>query len=197
LAGYDPQTDTVHFSLDVPAGQYKRFSGAAISSDGLRVAVLRTDKAIEIFATDDAPEPEKLISKSDETKRPELALTQGHGDLISSIAISPDGTLLATAGQDYRTHIWEAAKGRQLRSIEEGDHIRQIAFSPDSKFILSVGGGMALISGELLTENGSTPCRMDQPSGRIICLTAGKLLLAERRIARLERQTNSSVFKRV
>ena len=142
LAGYDPQTDTVHFSLDVPAGQYERFSGAAISSDGLRVAVLRKDHAVEIFATDDAAEPEKLISNSDKTKQPELALTQGHGDQISAIAISPDGTLLATAGADDRTHIWDAANGRQLRSIAEGDLTWQIAFSPDSKFILSVGDGV-------------------------------------------------------
>jgi WD40 repeat protein len=55
----------------------------------------------------------------------------GHTGPISAVEFSPDGEVLATAGQDCRLHLWDEATGR-LRSEFKGDFpFLCLAFSPN------------------------------------------------------------------
>lgn len=63
---------------------------------------------------------------------------------IVSVAISPDGILLATEGDDNRVRIWEVNTGRLLRTFKGGGHKRtwgpnSVAFSPDGTRIATCG----------------------------------------------------------
>jgi WD40 repeat protein len=57
-----------------------------------------------------------------------------------SIAFSPDGTILAGAGNDRAVKLWDVATGRELACLtgHEG-FITSIAFSPDGQFIATGG----------------------------------------------------------
>ena len=45
---------------------------------------------------------------------PEMYLTRGHADDIEAIALSHDGRLMASGGEDNKVFIWDVASGRML-----------------------------------------------------------------------------------
>nr|WP_205752709.1 Hsp70 family protein [Cryptosporangium phraense] len=64
---------------------------------------------------------------------------RGHDDAVSSVAISPDGTRLATASADRTVRIWETLTGRQIvRLTGHTGRINGIVSSPDGTRLISV-----------------------------------------------------------
>jgi WD40 repeat protein len=64
-----------------------------------------------------------------------------HPQMITCVAYSPDGKLLATGSRDNTVKIWDLANGHELLTYTgHMDFLRAIVFSPDSKKIASGGG---------------------------------------------------------
>jgi WD40 repeat protein len=68
-----------------------------------------------------------------------LPLT-GHGSPISSVALSPDGNTVATAGLDGIVHLWERTSGKHSFRLE-GDRGRHphVSFSGDGQRVIAWG----------------------------------------------------------
>ena len=49
---------------------------------------------------------------------PVTTQVEGHRDTLYAVALSPDGTTLATAGYDRRIELWNATNGQPLRTLE-------------------------------------------------------------------------------
>lgn len=60
----------------------------------------------------------------------------GHDDAISSLQVSNDGALLASASVDGQVKIWRIDNGNCLRSFQVNAVVADIAFSPDSSHLL-------------------------------------------------------------
>jgi WD40 repeat protein len=57
------------------------------------------------------------------------------------MAISPDGTRLASGDFEHSTRLWDVATGTLLKSFEgHAEGVRAVAFSPDGNMLASASG---------------------------------------------------------
>ena len=63
-----------------------------------------------------------------------------HGAGVTAVAFSPDGKRIASGGMNWRSAIWDAKTGRELRSFQgQGGAVLALAYSPDGKVLATAG----------------------------------------------------------
>merc|ERR1712072_1264881 len=55
----------------------------------------------------------------------------GHGGYLNTVTVSPDGSLCASGGKDGTAMLWDLTEGKRLYSLEAGDVIHSLVFSPN------------------------------------------------------------------
>jgi WD40 repeat protein len=84
-------------------------------------------------------------------------------DEIWAVALSPDGHLLATGGNDNTARMFDGIKGSQLWSVKESRKVSAIAFSPDGREVATGDEDTARV---VLTVDGKEVSRLTH-QGRI------------------------------
>eukprot|EP00695_Tsukubamonas_globosa_P003818 TRINITY_DN84_c0_g1_i6.p1 TRINITY_DN84_c0_g1~~TRINITY_DN84_c0_g1_i6.p1 ORF type:complete len:343 (+),score=183.17 TRINITY_DN84_c0_g1_i6:62-1030(+) len=75
---------------------------------------------------------DKLVKVWNLAANCKLAATLGgHTGYVNSVTVSPDGSLCASGGKDGTAMLWDLSKGEHLYSLEAGDVINALAFSPN------------------------------------------------------------------
>jgi WD40 repeat protein len=67
-----------------------------------------------------------------------------HADRVRAIAVSVDGSLVASCGDDRHVRIWQTLDAQQVSAFPVGTHIRALLFLNDSKSLIS-----AAVSGRI------------------------------------------------
>jgi WD40 repeat protein len=77
-----------------------------------------------------------------------LQLDAGGGDVIgTSVAFSPDGRTLATAGLDPFVHVWDVGTGTLIREFEQNvGGVLTLDFGPDGSILAASGYGQPFAS---------------------------------------------------
>lgn len=55
----------------------------------------------------------------------------GHTGYLNTVTVSPDGSLCASGGKDGTAMLWDLTEGKRLYSLDAGDIIHSLVFSPN------------------------------------------------------------------
>ncbi|MCA6121347.1 hypothetical protein J6500_05440 [Bradyrhizobium sp. WSM 1704] len=122
-------TSAIRWSLKTEsAEQILRFHSDAVNAvvflkDG-RMATAGADARIAIW-TPGREQPDRVF--------------EGHQAPIVALAVSPDGTKLATASWDHHVGIWSLADGTSQMLKGHTQNVNGVAFSADAQSLISVG----------------------------------------------------------
>ncbi|RYP25336.1 hypothetical protein DL767_008431 [Monosporascus sp. MG133] len=124
--------------------QYENFQDGGMIDRFLRQHYLHWLEALSIF--ENMSEGILAISKLNGLLQPAvehnwnacLSTLEGHGDLVNSVAFSPDGSWLASGSRDCTIKVWDAATGACLSTLKgHGKLVASVAFSPDGSRLAS------------------------------------------------------------
>lgn len=60
---------------------------------------------------------------------------------VRTVAINPEGTILATGGSDAVVRLWDATTRKELAALRHDDPVTCLAFTPDGKTLAAGGRG--------------------------------------------------------
>eukprot|EP00842_Homolaphlyctis_polyrhiza_P001191 jgi/Hompol1/2072/HPOL_002813-RA len=83
---------------------------------------------------------DKLVKVWDLSKGKLKTNHYGHTGYINTITVSPDGSLCASGGKDGITMLWDLNDGKHLYSLEAGDVINALVFSPNRYWLCAATG---------------------------------------------------------
>ena len=65
-----------------------------------------------------------------------------HGGWVTDVAFAPDGSLVASVGNDNTAKLWNPGTGALVQTlVGHGDDLRTVAFSPDGSLVATGAGG--------------------------------------------------------
>jgi WD40 repeat protein len=67
-----------------------------------------------------------------------LRTVEAHSGYARAVAVSPDGSTVASCGNDHLVRLWKAADGSAVRTLEGHEsHVYNLCFSPDGTRLVS------------------------------------------------------------
>ncbi len=90
-----------------------------------------------------------------EVSKHQVAVLEGHGFLVSSVAFSPDGTTLASGSYDGTAKLWDVASREEIATLyPRRSEVTSVDFSPDGTILAGVAGSDIMLwdvaSGEVI-----------------------------------------------
>uniref|UniRef100_A0A671LR68 Small ribosomal subunit protein RACK1 n=1 Tax=Sinocyclocheilus anshuiensis TaxID=1608454 RepID=A0A671LR68_9TELE len=64
----------------------------------------------------------------------------GHTGYLNTVTVSPDGSLCASGGKDGQAMLWDLNEGKHLYTLDSGDNINALCFSPNRYWLCAATG---------------------------------------------------------
>ncbi len=90
-----------------------------------------------------------------EVSKHQVAVLEGHGAWVGSVAFSPDGTTLASGSSDGTAKLWDVASQEEIATLyPHGYQVSSVDFSPDGTILAGTAGSDIMLwdvaSGEVI-----------------------------------------------
>jgi WD40 repeat protein len=145
-------------------------AGVAFSPDGSRVATCGGDGVVRLWALSENGPPTPS-AKFEPPGRGGSAANP-----VTAVAWSADGRLVAFAGADTITRVWDVQSASEVRGFRgHTDWVTTVAFLPDGKGVISAGVDKAVRLFELARQEVSAPPGHIQPVRCVAVSRDGKL----------------------
>jgi len=137
------------FEITLPySAQLKKFGAIQVKKNGLAAAIGELDGIVQknpwkykpvFLDASRSPEPEKSSAAkvTSSESQPRLVAQIGHDGGVNSLAISPDGNLLVSAGSDNSAIIWNLAERKELMKISHPRSVRAAVFTADNGLLVT------------------------------------------------------------
>ncbi len=121
-------------------------AAVALSPDGKTLATASYDQTAKLWETIAIAVPTGQTGRAaDIPIGPPRETLQGHSGPLTSVAFSPDGALLATAGIDGQVILWDTETARRLQTLAgHKSWVNSVAFSPDGKLVVTASSDGAV-----------------------------------------------------
>lgn len=78
--------------------------------------------------------------------QPTETVLEGHTMPVTGVAFSPDGTLIASTGDDTSVRLWDVVTGEQIAELyEHSSFVKDTAFAPEGERLVTVGWGREVV----------------------------------------------------
>jgi len=64
----------------------------------------------------------------------------GHTGYLNTVTVSPDGSLCASGGKDGKAMLWDLNEGKHLYTLDGGNIINSLCFSPNRYWLCAASG---------------------------------------------------------
>ena len=88
-----------------------------------------------VFVTEGPEDSEMIDIRDAETGEAALPAFEGNDVDINDVAFSPDGSMLATAGDDMALKVWDPATGEPISSVEGDSIVLGVSFSAERSLV--------------------------------------------------------------
>ena len=110
----------------------------------------------------------KLISMDSSYLGAVLKTFEGNQTAINKVTFSPNSELIASAGKDNTTNVWDVNSGESLlNTYENTNEITNIIFDPSSKFIITSSKDGSLIIYDIYNHQNNVPPKAIKYNGEI------------------------------
>ncbi|WP_222265675.1 nSTAND1 domain-containing NTPase [Modestobacter marinus] len=105
------------------------------------LAILLGLQSLSLASGQDEPPPPGLVTGLAQLTHRTMLLLRGDQGAVFDAAVSSDGALLATAGEDATVRLWDTATGRPDGAPLEGHSgaVNAVAFRPDAALLATAG----------------------------------------------------------
>ena len=98
---------------------------------------------------------------------------QGHKDILYSVAVSPDGKILATGSYDQQIKLWDTSNGKEIKTLQgHNGCVYGLAFRPDGKILASASGDRTVKLWNVA--KGERTDTLSQPTKEVYCVAWSK-----------------------
>merc|ERR1711976_258363 len=95
------------------------------------------DKFVKVWNLRDCTLRNTLPDDNEDTPR--------HDGYINTVTVSPDGSLCASGGKDGIAMLWDLTEGKHLYTLEAGDIINALAFSPNRYWLAAATNSKIIV----------------------------------------------------